>query len=57
MDEEEYARLKEDLKGALRMVYLTDNCGEIVLDKILIRQIMKEYPKVRVTVIVRENLL
>ena len=35
------------------MVYLTDNCGEIVLDKILIRQIMKEYPKVRVTVIVR----
>lgn len=53
VDEEEYARLKEDLKGALRMVYLTDNCGEIVLDKILIRQIMKEYPKVRVMVIVR----
>lgn len=53
IDEKEYARLKEDLEKASKMVYLTDNCGEIVLDKILIGQIMKRYPKVEITVIVR----
>lgn len=53
IDEKEYARLKEDLEKASKMVYLTDNCGEIVLDKILIGQIMKWYPKVEITVIVR----
>lgn len=35
------------------MVYLTDNCGEIVLDKILIRFIQEIYPKLKITVIVR----
>ena len=53
IDEKEYARLREDLEKASKMVYLTDNCGEIVLDKILIGQIMKWYPKVEITVIVR----
>lgn len=53
IDEKEYARLREDLEKASKMVYLTDNCGEIVLDKILIGQIMKRYPKIELTVIVR----
>ena len=49
----EYNTFKNDLQSAKRLVYLTDNCGEIVLDKLLIT-IMKElYPSLDVTVIVR----
>jgi len=32
---------------------LTDNCGEIVLDKLFIREIMKQYPQLKITTIVR----
>ena len=32
---------------------LTDNCGEVVLDKLLIAQIMRVNPKAQVTAIVR----
>lgn len=53
IDEEEYSRLRKELEGASRLVYLTDNCGEIVLDKILIREIMELYPQIDITVIVR----
>lgn len=35
------------------MVYLTDNCGEIVLDKLFIRHIREEFPGLRITAIVR----
>ncbi len=49
----EYINFRNDLQRAERLVYLTDNCGEIVLDKLLII-IMKElYPSLDVTVIVR----
>lgn len=49
----EYAAFLKDLNSARRLMYLTDNCGEIVLDKLLIREIRKRYPKLHVTVIVR----
>ena len=42
-----------DLSNAKRLVFITDNCGEIVLDKVLIKAIMKEYPQVDITVLVR----
>lgn len=50
---EEYEFLKKDLSKAKRLVYLTDNCGEIVLDKLLIKTIQRLYPEVKITVIVR----
>lgn len=53
VDEKEYVNFKEDLKTAEKIVYLTDNCGEIVTDKMLIEEIIKRSPKVRITVIVR----
>ena len=53
IDEETYAALKQDLERAGRLVYLTDNCGEIVLDKLLLKVIEKLYPEIQVTVIVR----
>ncbi len=53
VDEKEYEALKADLQAGKRLVYLTDNCGEVVLDKLLIRIIKMLYPHINVTVIVR----
>lgn len=53
VDEEEYTNLLSDLKKAKTLVFLTDNCGEIVLDKLFIEEIKKNYPDIEVTVIVR----
>ena len=50
---EEYERLREGLKRAKRLVFLTDNCGEIVFDKALIRTIKRIYPNICITAIVR----
>ena len=44
---------KRKLSGAKTLCYLHDNCGEIVLDKILIRAIKKVYPQIEVTSVVR----
>ena len=52
-DPGEYAALKEALAKAGHVAYLTDNCGEIVFDKLLIRTMMQMYPGAAVTVIVR----
>lgn len=38
---------------AKSFVYITDNCGEIVLDKITIQIMKKRFPNVRITVLVR----
>lgn len=51
--EEEYRHFRHELENAKTLVYLTDNCGEIVLDKILIRLIQELYPHLEITVIVR----
>lgn len=53
VDEKEWAALKKDLEQAKKLAYLTDNCGEIVLDKLFIRKIKEAYPKLDITVIVR----
>lgn len=43
----------EDLEKAKELVYLTDNCGEIVADKLLIKILKEQYPDLHITVIVR----
>ena len=48
-----YAALRANLQTARRLVLLTDNCGEIVLDKLLAETIHRLYPALSVTVIVR----
>lgn len=53
VDEAEYEALKNDLKKAGKLVFLTDNCGEIVLDKLFIEEIKEHYPNFDVTVVVR----
>lgn len=53
VDSHTFAMLQEDLAKAKELVYLTDNCGEIVADKLLIKLLKEQYPKVHITVIVR----
>ena len=44
---------KNDLVNAKRLVYFTDNCGEIVTDKLLISTLRDINPELHITVIVR----
>ncbi|WP_313578241.1 damage-control phosphatase ARMT1 family protein [Lacrimispora sp.] len=53
LDEQVYHEFRNCLESARRMVYLTDNCGEIVLDKILLCQIKEQFPKLDICIIVR----
>ena len=53
VDEYVYDRFTDRLKGAKTLVYLHDNCGEIVLDKLLIRAIKAAYPAIKVISVVR----
>lgn len=58
ISEEEYAFFKADLEKAHTLVYLTDNCGEVVCDKIFIKFLKETYPDLKITVIVRgKNIL
>ena len=53
LDEQEYRHFCQDMKQADNLVYITDNCGEIVLDKIAIQILKKTFPNIRVTALVR----
>lgn len=50
---EEYQFFLQDLSSAKKLVYVTDNCGEIVLDKLAIKLLKETYPQLDITVIVR----
>jgi len=50
---DEYEVLKQYLNNARRVVLFTDNCGEIVFDMLLCREIKKMYPEVQLTVVVK----
>ena len=45
--------LREEIIAARRLVYFTDNCGEIVTDKLLLRALRRLNPELHATVIVR----
>ena len=53
IDDQIFKELMQDLTSAKNMVLLTDNCGEIVLDKLLVRTIMSQFPDLQIHVIVR----
>ena len=46
-------KLKKEILSARELVFFTDNCGEIVADKLLIRAVKRLNPHVRVTAVVR----
>ncbi len=45
---EAFDALKSDLQAARKLLYLGDNTGEIVFDKIFIRTIKEEYPRLEI---------
>ena len=49
----EYGCFIKDIENACSLVYLTDNCGEIVADMLLVEELKKMKPKMKITVIVR----
>lgn len=52
-DNPAYAALSAELATARRLTYLLDNCGEIVMDRLLIVLLLERYPHLSVTVLVR----
>ena len=53
LDEQEYRQFCQDMKKAENVVYITDNCGEIVLGKSAIQILKKIFPNIRITALVR----
>ena len=51
--EDMLAALRSEIMAAGRLAYFTDNCGEIVADKALLRVMRRMNPALEVTVIVR----
>lgn len=46
-------KFRNDLKNAKSLVFIADNAGEIVFDKILLETIKELYPKISITIVVR----
>lgn len=53
LEKEVYQSFLCDLRKAESLVYLTDNCGEIVLDKLALKIIRERYPELKITAVVR----
>lgn len=53
LSKDTYQSFTEDLKTAKKLVYMTDNCGEVVLDKLLLETIKQTAPHLEMTIIVR----
>jgi len=55
---DDYDRIKNILKDAKNVLLFTDNCGEIVFDKILCSELKKFKPDIFLTVVIKgENIL
>lgn len=50
---ETYQCFLEELSRSRRLVFLLDNCGEIVLDKLVLEQLGRRFPELRLTAFVR----
>lgn len=53
LDEKEYETFCRELENAHSFLYITDNCGEIVLDKLAIKILKQRFPQLEITVLVR----
>ena len=52
-EQEVYRSFCSKCTRAKSFLLLTDNCGEIVLDKLMLEQLKKKYPQISVAVMVR----
>ena len=56
LDEAVYASLQQDLAKGKKLLYLTDNAGEIGMDRIFAEEIHKAYPHLEITFCVRGGI-
>ena len=56
ISKEEVAHLETELAQAKTLLYITDNCGEIVLDKIFIEELKNKYKNLEITAMVRGGI-
>ncbi len=53
LDQNCYAQFRQDLAAGKKLLYLTDNAGEIGFDRILAEEIHREYPHLEISFCVR----
>lgn len=53
LDRAVYAKLQTDLENGKKVLYLTDNAGEIGFDRLFAEEIQKKYPHLQITFCVR----
>ncbi len=53
IDETEYQNFRRDLCSAKKLLYITDNAGEIVADRLVLEQLRTQYPSLDICVCVR----
>ena len=53
IDERNLSCLRQDLSRGRKLLYLTDNAGEICFDRVFAQQIAKKYPQLQITFCVR----
>ena len=53
LDKAAYEKFRIDLEAAKSLLYITDNAGEIVFDRVCAEQIARRYPHVQITFCVR----
>ena len=53
LPEDTMTALEKDMTNGHSLVFLTDNCGEIVMDRVLLETIKELYPNLNISVIVR----
>ena len=51
--EDTYRQFLADCKDGKEFLLLTDNCGEIVLDKLFVKELKKRFPHLHISVVVR----
>ena len=57
LDEEVYGQFCRELENGKKLLYLTDNAGEIGFDRIFAEEIAKKYPHLQITFCVRGDVI
>ena len=57
LDKEAYADFCKELETGKKLLYLTDNAGEIGFDRIFAEEIAKKYPQLEITFCVRGEII
>ncbi len=53
----DYNRFKNELASASSLIYLGDNSGEIVFDTLVVKQLIHQFPKLRITFVVKQRAI